>query len=101
MLTSPSTLSGPSSCWRTDKLLSRALRRGCVRMRRIFFGGPITTGSHPRFSASTVVQRTRDDYMRTTLRAGDPHRQLVQGDLFTTSARHSTCKLPLPKTKHG
>lgn len=81
--------------------LSRALRRGCVRMRRIFSTGRTTTGSHPRLSASFVVQRNRDDYMRTTLREGDPYLQLRQGDLFTNTVRRSILKSQIQKTNGG
>jgi len=81
--------------------LSRPLRRGCVRMRRIFFGGRTTTVLPPASFPFFGPVLNRDAFMRTTLREGDPYRLLHQGDLFTNTVRHSTYKSRIHPIKSG
>jgi len=81
--------------------VSRALRRGCVRMRRIFSIGRTTTVLPPVSFPFIGPVLNRDAFMRTTLREGDRYRLLQQGDLFTSSDRLLTCQSQMPKTKSG
>jgi len=81
--------------------LSRVLRRGCVRMQRIFYGSHTNTVLPPVYFPFIGPVLNRDAFMRTTLREGDRYRLLQQGDLFTTGVKHSTSMFPLKPTKHG
>jgi len=81
--------------------LSRALRRGCVRMQRIFYGSRTATVLPPVYFPFIGPILNRDAFMKTTLREGDRYRLLHQGDLFTTTVRLSTYKSKIQKTSSG
>jgi len=81
--------------------LSRVWRRGCVRLRMTFSIGRTITGWGLKSSASIEAAKHRDDFMKATLREGDPHQLLHQGDLFMPTVKPSTYKSKIQKTNDG
>lgn len=81
--------------------LSQGWNRGLGLMRRIFSGLRTITGWDHPFSASTEVFLPSAGSTGTILRAGDPHQQLLQGDLFTTTATRSISRSKIPGSNSG
>jgi len=81
--------------------LSQVWNRGYDRMRKIFCGLLTITGWARPFSAYTEAFLPSAASTGHIVRAGDPHQQLRQGDLFTTTVRLSTSRSKTPETNSG
>lgn len=81
--------------------LSQGLRRGCVRMRKIFSGGRTTTSWHRASYRSIDQYPSNDDFIKPISQDVLIRLRHRREEVYTTTGKHLISRSPIPKINDG